>query len=207
MRDIFRHFLLLKLTLLTVAAMTLYSCEADIEENEDDMDDIVSYLTKSHNPLLISSTDISTSDVIDPPFYTRYGDYAFLYIDDFYNAERESRTLVTGNSTISIYFRLYPFDGGNISDTELPSYTNDPTYIDLYEEEGLNLTYWDFTPLEINLSSSDIFETIHTALIGCREGDNIEIYMTRNMGYGNDVIGTIDQWSSLAFFCSIESVK
>ncbi len=185
----------------------LCSCENNYEENDDQRDTIISFLESSHSPTLISEEDIKLSLEEEPNFYTTFGSYAFLYIDDYYNAERLSMPEVMKGSRITITFSLYPFSGSTISSSTLPTYTNDPTFEESYIEEGLNTTYWSFLPLELTIGDSNILGSIQQGLTGCREGDSIEIYMTCNMAYEDDVIGVMEQESSLAFFCTINSVE
>ncbi|MFI3289034.1 MAG: FKBP-type peptidyl-prolyl cis-trans isomerase [Rikenellaceae bacterium] len=206
MREFLRDGVRLSVAMLATAVL-LSGCETDFEDNEDQRDDIVSFLESSHVPTLISESDIKLSLEDNPNFYVEFGDYAYLYIDDYYNTERDDMTQISKGSRISITFRLYPFDGDTISDSELPTYTNDPAYEADYIDAGLNTTYWSFEPLEFTVGGGNILDSIQSGLIGCREGDNIEIYMTRNMGYGDDVIGVMEQDCSLAFFCTIESVE
>lgn len=206
MREFLRELSRRLVAVMAISSL-LSSCEAEFEENDDQREDIVSFLESSHSPVLISQSDIASSLEDYPNFYVEYGSYAYLYIEDYYNTERSSKPQITKGSRITITFRLYPFSGSSISSSTLPTYTNDPAYEQLYIEGGLNTKYWDFEPLEITVGNSEIVEGVEQGIIGCREGDTIEIYMTRNMGYGSDVIGVMEEDSALAFFCTIESVN
>ncbi|MFI3248404.1 MAG: hypothetical protein R3Y39_04670 [Rikenellaceae bacterium] len=190
-----------------IALLPLYGCDDDSEDNDDQRDDIESFLASYHDPKLIPQDEISSSIEDEPSFYFEFGTYAYLYIDDYYNTSRDSKAQIVKGSQITITFRLYPFDGSTISDSDLPTYTNDPAYEYSYIEAGLNTTYWSFEPLELVIGQSKILDSIQEGLLmGCREGDSIEIYMTRNMGYGDDVIGVMEEDSAIAFFCTIDSV-
>lgn len=186
----------------------LCSCESteDIEENEDQRDDIISYLESSHSPTLISESDISSSLSSMPEFYTKFGSYAFRYIEDYYNEERETKSVIKNGSSVLLNLSLFSFTGSAIADDELPIYTNESAYELLLIEAGLNTEYWTFSPMEIVIGSTTILSSIHDGLIGCRESDKVEIYMTRDMAYGDEVIGLVDQWSSLVVFCTILKV-
>ncbi len=210
MRDFLGKFLRVLFMMFISSTLLLGSCEDEdsIEDNEDQRDDIASFLeSSSHNPALISESDLSTTLEIDPPFYTRYGNYAFRYIETYYDAGRDSQTLISSGSRVTLTFRLYEFTGSAISDSTLPVYTNDGSYLDDYEAAGLNTTYWTFQPIVITIGQSDELSSIHTGLTGCRNGDIVELYLTRNMAYGDEVVGLVDQWSSLAFFCEITEVE
>lgn len=207
--------ILIRLRNITIAtpilcvAILLCGCipESDIEENESQKETIISYLESSHSPKLIAESEVSSSLELDPPFYTTYGDFAYRYISTYYDSDWATRTEVKSGSNILLNFRLYSFTGSAISSDDLPVYTNEAIYKSAYEDAGMNLEYWTFMPMEIIIGKTTTLTAIHDGLIGCREGDVVELYMTRNMAYGDDVIGLVDQWSSLVFFCTILSVE
>lgn len=209
MRDLFGKISMVLRTAVLSAGLLLCGCESDddIEDNEAQRDDIVSFLTGSHSPSLIAESDLGSSYDIDPAFYTTYGDYAFRYIEDFYNSDRATKSVISSGSRVTLTYRLYEFTGSSILSTDLPAYTNDASYKTLYEDAGLSMALWNFSPLTITIGESAELESIHTGLIGCVEGDTIELYMTRNMAYGKDVIGLIEQWASLVFYCEISDVQ
>ncbi|MFR9563993.1 MAG: hypothetical protein SNG14_00500 [Rikenellaceae bacterium] len=210
MKELFRRLRNITIAApIICAAITLCGCvsESDIEENESQKETIISYLEGSHSPSLIAESEVSSSLDLEPAFYTSYGDFAFRYISIQYDAGRDEKAEVKSGSSILINFRLHSFSGSAISDDELPVYTNEAIYKSEYEEAGLNLEYWTFLPMEIIVGKTTLLSSIQDGLIGCREGDIVELYMTRNMAYGDDVIGLIDQWSSLVFFCTVLSVE
>ena len=45
-----------------------------------------------------------------------------------------------------------------------------------------------------------------TSLIGCREGDKVEAYMTLDAAYGDDVVGVVPLQSAVVWYYTIESV-
>ena len=44
------------------------------------------------------------------------------------------------------------------------------------------------------------------ALLGCREGDAVEVYMTYNMAYGDDYFGIIPKESPIAWHFTVDAV-
>lgn len=194
--------------ILIVAAALLISCSSEDTENESQASSIVSYLEGSHDPTLISSTQLAAQSEIEdnPEFYTRYGDYAYRYIATYYDEDRDSWSEIKSGSKIEITLSIYQFST-SITTSDLPAYTNDPAYKDAYESAGLNTQYWDFSPLSITVGSSTIFPALHDAFIGCREGDIVEIYTTYLMGYQSVVVGSIDKESAMTMFLYIDSVK
>ncbi len=193
--------------LIALTALTTTNCDDSFDVNEEQRDYIVEYLTSSHSPTLISEAEVGASLEIDPPFYTTFAQFAYRYIEDYYNTDRETKTEVKNGSTITITYKMYGFAGSAIDSTTLPVYSNDATLEEDYIAAGLTTTYWDFTPLEITIGKSNILESIQQGLIGCKNGDNVEIYMTRNASYNGDVIGLIPEGEALLFICTIESVE
>ncbi len=198
----FKYILLLALPLL-------WSCsDEDYDTLEDQRDDIVTFLTTKHSPTLIAEEDVAESLDYQPAFYTVSGSTVYRYIDDYYNTDREEWRVVQEGDAIYITFWCYDFS----TTTSAPSsstllYTNDPLYEDAYIEAGLNVEYWDFSPKRIVLGSGEILKSIETALVGCREGDSIELYMTYNMAYGSGWVGLSSLEEPFAFFCTIDSIE
>ena len=52
-----------------------------------------------------------------------------------------------------------------------------------------------------------IIKGMADALLGCREGDAVEVYMTYNMAYGDALINFIPEQSPIAVFYTIDSVR
>ncbi len=194
--------------LIIGAAVLLCGCESedDIEANQNQQDTIISYLESSHTPTLIAESEISNSLSTDPAFYTRYGDYAFRYIEDYYNVERETKSEIKSGSRVIINFSLFEFSGSAIEDDELPLYTNESAYETPLNDAGLNTELWTFSPMEIVIGETTLLSSIQDGLISCKESDKVEIYMTRDMAYGDAVIGLAEQYSMLVMFCTILKV-
>lgn len=194
--------------LLILVGSAFVSCDDSIDENETQRDFILSYLTGSHDPILIAESAVSSSLDFEPAFYTPYGKYAYRYIEDYYNSSRDDESVVKKGSNITLTFKLYGFSGTAIDSTTLPTYSNDASLEADYVAAGLNTTLWDFTPLAITVGeSSKILSSVQTGLIGCRNGDTVELYLTRDEGYGGEVVGLITDSEALLFICTIESVE
>ena len=93
----------------------------------------------------------------------------------------------------------------------VPYYSNDPVLIAAMEdpENGPGLTpgAWSSEPLEIDMRGSGIIKGLYEALLGCREGDYVESYMTYNMAYGDINFSTIPKESPVAYFFTVNSVE
>ncbi|MFI3281605.1 MAG: hypothetical protein R3Y44_06515 [Rikenellaceae bacterium] len=184
------------------------SC-SDVDQDllEDQQDEIVEFLTEDHSPLLISEGDVAESLDDDPEFYTTTGTTAYRYIVDYYNADRLTRTEAKKGDALYLTFWCYDFSAYKTPSDSYLYFTNDPTYETALSESGLNTEYWNFEPVRVVLGAGDILKAIENSLIGCREGDFVEIYLTYNVAYGNDWIGVTDLESPIAFFCTIDSIE
>ena len=91
------------------------------------------------------------------------------------------------------------------------AYSLDPVLIAAMEdpENGPGLTpgAWSSEPLEIDMRGSGIIKGLYDALLGCREGDYVESYMTYNMAYGDINFSTIPKESPVAYFFTVNSVE
>ncbi len=198
---------------MIAAAALMGGCESYDDTNISQSEKIVSYLEGSHSPTLISESDLSTALDIDPPFYSTFPSYAYRYISTYYDADRNTKTKVSSGSRITITFDIYEFSGSSISSSTLPIYTNDPTYKDAFIEagltivEGVNDQMWSFAPMTFTIGSGDLMGDLETALHGCREGDEVEIYLTYKAAYDNKIIGVVEKESMLRFRCDIEGVE
>lgn len=113
---------------------------------------------------------------------------------------------------MKITFRAYVFTYANIVTTgsennwTVPYYTNDAALKSFLEGRGLNTEWWKFEPLTVDMRHPDIIKGLADALLGCREGDAVEVYMTYNMAYGDDYFGLIPNESPIAWFFTVDAV-
>lgn len=109
-------------------------------------------------------------------------------------------------SRVSITFRAYVFSMRNITDSDMPFFTNDPDLEQALYEAGLTPGVWKFEPMELTLGQSGIIKGLELALLGCRQGDEVECYMTYNMAYGDTNFATIPRESAVAIFFTVNGV-
>ena len=57
------------------------------------------------------------------------------------------------------------------------------------------------------MGRGDILKGLRLALLGCREGDEVEAYMTYNMAYGGDDFSVVPEQSPVAIFFTVDSVE
>lgn len=205
--------------LMTIAALLLLAVSCK-KEDEDllpkQRERMVQYLTSSHAPRLVAEEEVESGT--EQPFYSVFGNAVYRYIDGYYNPDRASRAEVSEESKVTITFRAYRFNFTNIvvdgKSITMPYYTNDPLLKELFftsiEEGGAGLTpgAWSFEPLVIDLKSDPLLSGLRLALIGCRERDRVEAFMTYNMAYGDDIqFNIIEKEQPIAIFFTIDKVE
>ena len=195
-----------KLTGLLAALLLLAGCSQEEETLPNQRNSIVSFLTSTHAPQLISEEAVAESPDENPPFYTAKGNTVYRYISNYYDSGRASRAEVKSGSRVSITFRAYVFSMRNITDSDMPFFTNDPDLEQALYEAGLTPGVWKFEPMELTLGQSGIIKGLELALLGCRQGDEVECYMTYNMAYGDANFATIPRESAVAIFFTVNGV-
>ena len=195
-----------KLTGLLAALLLLAGCSQEEETLPNQRNSIVSFLTSTHAPQLISEEAVAESPDENPPFYTAKGNTVYRYISNYYDSGRASRAEVKSGSRVSITFRAYVFSMRNITDSDMPFFTNDPDLEQALYEAGLTPGGWKFEPMELTLGQSGIIKGLELALLGCRQGDEVECYMTYNMAYGDTNFATIPRESAVAIFFTVNGV-
>lgn len=195
-----------KLTGLLAALLLLAGCSQEEETLPNQRNSIVSFLTSTHAPQLISEEAVAESPDENPPFYTAKGNTVYRYISNYYDSGRASRAEVKSGSRVSITFRAYVFSMRNITDSDMPFFTKDPDLEQALYEAGLTPGVWKFEPMELTLGQSGIIKGLELALLGCRQGDEVECYMTYNMAYGDTNFATIPRESAVAIFFTVNGV-
>ena len=150
----------------------------------------VSFLEKTHQPRLIPVEDLEPGS--REGVYATLGDAVYRYIDveNYYDPDRENKPLVTEDSWVTLTYRAYLFNN---------------TYVRM---AGLTPGAWDFAPLSVDMRNAGIIKGLRLALVGCREGDRVEAYMTYNMAYGDKTyLYFIPKESPVAVFFSVDKVE
>lgn len=193
---------------VALAATLSLSCS-----NENDsvltkqQSDISRYLTSSHQPRLIAESEVSASLESQPHFYTQWGLDIYRYIATYYAEGRDDEPEVTGTSTIDIVYSAYIFTGSKPTTAALFA-TNDPDSIAELERLGLNTEYeWTTDPMQVRLGREELLPGLETALVGCRMGDSVEIYLTYDEAYGKHYIGLVPPKSAVVWYIDIVNVK
>lgn len=187
------------------------SCSENEEVLPEQQSQIRSYLRSSHTPKLISETEKSVSLDVDPPFYSVAGDSAYRYIRNYYAQGREARPQVEYGDEVQVTFRMYLFENKDIvfegDKMTMPFYSNDAKLEDAYYAAGLTPGAWTFEPLIVELGRTQILKGFELSLVGCRERDTVETYMTYNLAYGDKTFGIVPKESPVAIYFTVDAVK
>lgn len=190
-----------------VAVLLGVACEnATDPKLTSQQSNIEKYLEGSHKPRLIVEDEIGDSLDENPEFYSRWGLDIYRYIATYYNEGRNEKPEVRSNSTVELVYTAYIFKSGAPTVSDMFA-TNDADSLDKLKQEGLDAEYeWSTEPLKVKMGTENLLPSIETALVGCREGDSVEIYLTYEAAYGKHYIGEIPPYSSLVWFIDIVSV-
>ncbi len=194
--------------ILCVAALSVFSgCSQDDDVLPRQKTGIVGFLTGSHVPRLIAEEDVATSIDVDPPYYTVSGDAVYRYIANVYDEGRDARPEVGRHSRVTLTYRAYVFENRAITDATMPYDSNDAALAESLYEAGLTPGAWVFEPLVVEMDGGGIIKGLREALLGCRQGDAVEAYMTYNMAYGSENFAIVPLESPVAWFFTVDNVE
>lgn len=167
---------------------------------------ITSYLTSTHSPKLIAEENLDSSLEREPQYFSTFGRTAYRYISTLYDEGRDERAEIEWGDIVSIRYTAYVFEYRNVTAENIYA-TNELASIIELEEAGLNTEYeWTTDPFTIELGTTDIIKGIEESLVGCREGDRVEVYMTFSMAYDDMAIGAVPYQSPVAWILTIDTV-
>ncbi|MBQ1224353.1 MAG: FKBP-type peptidyl-prolyl cis-trans isomerase [Alistipes sp.] len=186
--------------IVMVAVLTL-ACD-DEGTLLTERDNIEKFLTSTRR--MVAEENLGSVIEDNPKFYTVFGRYAYRYIDNYYDADRENRAVVEWGDEVVLRFNAYTFTSTEPSNSA-PYWSNVPEMIDKLGKHG-DLE-WSRDPLAIRLGTTDVIEGVERALVGCREQDSVQVFMTSSLGYGKRLVGSVPKRSSLAWYMKIEKVN
>jgi hypothetical protein len=180
----------------------LVGCE---QENTllTERDNIEKFLTSSRK--MVPESEVGSVIEDNPAFYTLFGRYAYRYIVNYYDAEREDRAVVAWGDHIELDFTAYTFTGSEPSSSAI-YWSNNPEVIEQLGKKSGNTLDWSTEPLKIKLGTTKILEGLEHTLPGCHEADSVQVFMTSNLAYGNNLIGVVPKNSMVAWYFKIRKV-
>lgn len=193
-------------TVMALCAALLCSCSDDEDMLTKQKDSIVKYLTSSRR--LIDEQEVSTSLQENPPFYTAFNNSSYRHITNYYEAGRNEWMEVEPNSIIDIQFNAYIFSGSepNLASTYWSNIPATISAIEASNKHQYDKLIWSTDPLTVRLGRGEVIEGLEAALIGCRDQDSVQVYMTSQAAYGKHIIGSVPKNSSVAWYIKILSV-
>lgn len=181
----------------------LCGCGDDEDVFTSQQTDILRYLTSTRR--LIPETEIENVIEDNPAFYTEFGRSAYRYITTYYDADREEWSEVEPGSTVDLLFDAYVFGSSEPSLREV-YWSNVGSTISALESQSVNPIArldWSTEPLTVTVGATKMIKGLEQALVGCRDQDSVQIYMTYNMAYGKNLVGTVPKNSSVAWYIKI----
>ncbi len=192
--------------LALASMMPLVSCNDTDDAVGAQRISIVRYLTATHVPVLVSAEEAAASLEAEPAFYDIIGQNVYRYIATYYDAGRDARPVAERGDEVEITYTAYEFTGG-VPRTASVYSSNDPAVIAELVEAGLNAEYWTTEPLSVRLGATDIIKGVSVSLEGCREGDEVEAYMTFEAAYGDAVMGVVPKESAVVWTYRVDRVR
>ena len=166
-------------------------------------DNIEKFLTSSRK--MVPESEIGSVIEEEPAFYNVFGRYAYRYIVNYYDAEREDRPVVEWGDNLELYFTAYTFTGSEPS-TSAIYWSNVPEIIEQLGNKSGNTLDWSTEPLKIKLGTTKILTGLEYSLPGCHETDSVQVFMTSNLAYGKELIGNVPKNSMVAWYLKIRKV-
>lgn len=189
-----------------ISVVLLAGCNDEEDAVGSQRQNIVRYLTSSHEPRLIAESDVENSLEFQPPFYEQVDYNVYRYIATYYDEGRDARQEVKWGDQVQLTYVGYRFTGSQPQLNTVYT-TNDESVLAQLKEAGLNIDYWNTEPLTIILGRSDIIKGVEISLQGCRLGDLVEVYMTYEAAYDKNVVGVLPKESSIAWIYTIDKIN
>ena len=170
-------------------------------------DSIVKYLTSTRR--MVEQSEVGGVLEENPAFYTNLDNSTYRHIVNYYEADREEWAEVEANSIIDIEFNAYTFSGSEPQVKDM-YWSNIQASISAVEASN-NHTYdkliWQAKPLVVRLGRGEVLKGLEQALVGCRDQDSVQVYITSNAAYGKHAIGSVAKNSPVAWYIKILSVS
>ena len=197
---------LIYMAMVVMAATILSSCNKDEDMLTSQKDKIVKYLTSSRR--MVEQSEVGNVIEENPPFYNAFGQSVYRHITNYYEAGRDEWSEVGATSSVKIEFAAYTFNGSEPTINNL-YWSNIPAIISEFESKsGHNYSdlIWSDEPIVVQLGRGEVIDGLEAALVGCRDQDSVQVYMTSEAAYGKQIIGSVPKNSSVAWYIKILNV-
>ena len=200
------HIRILAAAATAAAALAVAGCKQTEDLMTTQQTAIVRYLESSHQPRLISEEAARESLDEQPQYYSVIGHKAYRYIANMYYEGREQQPQAEEGDTVEISFDAYVFNYSSVTNS-VPYWSNRAATIAALEQLGghLDPQFWSTEPLAVTAGKDAVYG-VSKLLVGCRQGDTVEAYMTYQAAYGNRIVGLVPKESPVAWLLTVEKV-
>jgi hypothetical protein len=179
----------------------------------DRMDDIVDTAQIKIRTYLHGQKIYDPTNYPDPLPTDEKGQYdivggVFRYIVTQDSDGRETWQEVGKDDVVALRFDGRIFSGSSFDRFPL-FYSNNATTIEIYRgsNDQFDPVDWPTTPLEAKLGGGELMPAVDNALVGCRVGDKVQLFITPNLAYGGKQNYSVPANSTIAFEIIIEEIK
>lgn len=204
-----RYFYIPVVMTATLMLSTFTGCQKDEDSLDTQRTSTERFLESSHQPRLMSEEAARESLDENPEYYTSYDNKTYRYIATMYAEGRDVWPEIGEGDLVAIYFNAYVFSYSAITGSTMPYWSNYAEVIAALEQTAghLDPEYWSSEPLIVRAGGSDALDGVSRALVGCRVGDNVEVYMTYAAAYGKNIVGLVPKESPVAWMITIVDVS
>lgn len=180
------------------------SCKKDEDDTlSKQQTSITSYLR--NNRRMVEEKELPQVLEENPPFYTQLSLDLYRTIPNYYDKERKERKDVTVGSEIEVNLNAYIFTSGEPQLAAL-YWCNNPAMIYLIKNGTPNpfvTLDWPREPISVTVGRKEVIRGVDEALVGCKELDSVQVYMTFQKAYGSNIIGVVPKKSAVAWYIKI----
>ena len=194
-------------SILAVVAVILVGCNKDEDIITKQKDSIVKYLTSTRR--MVESSEVGGVLEENPAFYTNLNNTAYRHIVNYYEADREEWMEVEPTSVIDIEFNAYTFSGSEpqVKDMYWSNIQQSISAVEASNSHTYDKLIWEPKPLTVRLGTGELISGLEAALVGCRDQDSVQVYITSKAAYGKQAIGSVAKNSPVAWYIKILSVS
>lgn len=87
-----------------------------------------------------------------------------------------------------------------------PYYTN-KRYLAEVISPDLDISFWNFDPIEITIGRGEILKPLEDALDGSLGGDSLAVFLTSSLAYGQEGMGMVKPNTAVMFVLTVEQVE
>jgi hypothetical protein len=177
------------------------------------MDDIVDEAQTKIRSYLHGQKIYDPTNYPDPMPTDEKGRYdivggAFRYIVTQDSDGRDGWAEVKNGDEIALWFDARIFSGSSFDRFPL-FYSNNATTIEIYRgsNDQFDPVEWPTTPFIAKLGDGQLMPAVENALVGCRVGDKVQLFIPPDIGYGNRQNYSVPANATLAFEITIQSIE